>query len=171
MVCRLVYDENCALLPRERWRSPKDDDFKLRPSEHRTELYDRYAAEVRCTMRIVREIVDAIPRALHNDATILVHGDHGSRLGLIPPVSAQASSMSVSDYRDAYSTLFAVRSPGLAVAYDPGATSIACLFKNLMQQGWHAAGPRDACGVTPTVFMREHGKFVTRPLPAFVRPG
>jgi arylsulfatase A-like enzyme len=166
-----VYDENCALLPRERWRSPKDDDFKTRTADNRTELYDRYAAQVRCTMRIVGEIVDAIPRPLQDDATIIVHGDHGSRLGVIPPESVRASSMSVSDYRDAYSTLFAVRSPALAAAYDPGVTSIACLFKNLVEHGWHAAGPRDGCDATPTVFIRERRRFVTRPLPAFVRPG
>jgi hypothetical protein len=119
-------------------------------------------------MQIIQEIIRAIPEGLRNDATIIVHGDHGSRLGLIQPDSAGASDMSVDDYRDAYSTLFAVRSPSLEPAYDSRHASIACLFASLVESEFSADG-MDNCEHSSAVFMRKPNGFTQKPLPPFNR--
>jgi hypothetical protein len=162
-----VYDEACALLPRDRWRSIWDDWSRTTPAGKRADLYGRYAAQVRCTTRIMRSILDAIPPRLRDDAIVVVHGDHGSRLGIITPESSQAAAMSVDDYRDAYSTLFAVKAPGISSGYDERSISIACLLKGLLDREFHAGDEPMACQSPPAVFMRTTGAVIEHPLPAF----
>ena len=47
-------------------------------------------------------------------ATIIIHGDHGSRIYLHRPQASNVEEMLVSDYADAFSTLLAVKGSGLS---------------------------------------------------------
>ena len=57
------------------------------------------------------------------DAIVVVQGDHGSRIVRHMPVLENAARLTAQDLRDGFSTLFAVRRPGVApgVAREPRA--------------------------------------------------
>jgi len=162
-----VVDAECQALPRESWmkagfaRLPMTEDG-------RTARYPGYARQVRCTMRLVREMIDAIPPDLLRDAIFIVQGDHGSRLSLVAPQAGNAATMSIADYRDNYSTLFAIRSPGLEAGYDTRPVPITCLFKTLVASHFQSADGLAACQSPRVVFMRsDRSTTVSQPLPNF----
>ena len=49
---------------------------------------------------------------LYDEATIVVHGDHGSRISLHSPSYLNRDNLTPEDYRDIYSVLFAIKQPG-----------------------------------------------------------
>jgi hypothetical protein len=49
---------------------------------------------------------------------VIVHGDHGSRIPLHDPDTANVAVMQPADLSDAFSTLFAIRAPAIAPGYD-----------------------------------------------------
>jgi hypothetical protein len=55
---------------------------------------------------------------LYERMTIIVHGDHGSRIYINDPTIPSADRLDAADYVDGFSTLFAVKAPGLDPAYD-----------------------------------------------------
>ena len=162
-----VYDDHCTLLPFDRWISPYDEPPS---SEYRLKNYIHYGSQVRCTMRLIRRIIAAIPPELLPTATIVVHGDHGSRLGLIHPLPSRTSSMSVADYSDSYSTLFAVRSSGLDPTYDRRLTSITCILRHVAESDFQSDLGLNGCDPAPAVFIRGY-RVVREPLPVFGQPG
>jgi hypothetical protein len=70
-----------------------------------------------------------------NGAIVIVHGDHGSRLDLGPPIRQFAAALSPADYVDAYSTFFAIKTPGGKKGYDPRPLPIDELFEKLVLDG------------------------------------
>jgi hypothetical protein len=77
--------------------------------------------------------------------------------------------MSVDDYRDSYSTLFAIRAPGLEAGYDTRPVPITCLFKTLAASGFHSADDMGACSSERVVFMQDGRSTVREPLPDLAR--
>jgi hypothetical protein len=162
-----VLDADCQALPRERWLK---GGFARLPmtEEGRAARYAGYDRQVRCTMRLVREMIEAIPEGLLRDATVIVQGDHGSRLSTAAPQATNAATMSIADYRDSYSTLFAVRSPGLEAGYDTRLVPITCLFKTLVASRFRSAEEVAACSSPRVVFMQsDRSTTVPRRLPNF----
>ena len=51
-------------------------------------------------------------------AKVIIHGDHGSRLYLTEPTVDNKDELRKSDYVDSFSTLLAVKAPGLEPKYD-----------------------------------------------------
>ena len=58
-------------------------------------------------------------RGLLAEATIVVNGDHGSRIPEHFPsgISLERGMLTEADYRDTFSTLYAIKAPGVASAY------------------------------------------------------
>ena len=65
---------------------------------------------------------------LLDDALVVVHGDHGSRISLVRPVPEVGDRISPQDYLDSFSTLFAIRSPDLTAEYHGGVQAIQSIF-------------------------------------------
>jgi hypothetical protein len=61
---------------------------------------------------------------IFSDSIIIIHGDHGSRLGLRFLQEGEQGNLTEVDYMDALSTLFAARSPGKPGRYDPSLHAI-----------------------------------------------
>ena len=59
---------------------------------------------------------------------IVVQGDHGSRIWLHNPIAANKDSLLPSDYANSFSTLFAVKAPGVEAAYDTRTVAIQDLL-------------------------------------------
>jgi hypothetical protein len=129
-----VYDASCAVRPDPAsWLHYTSGDVEAprRNSEaSRAERYARYFEQVRCLNRRLAEIFDTA--GSHADATIVVHGDHGSRILEFAPYAGTADRMSPRDFRDAFSTLFAVRRPGAKAAYDATPAALQNLLADVM---------------------------------------
>jgi hypothetical protein len=93
----------------------------------------------------------AIPASIRDDAIVLVHGDHGSRISIGVPRSP-------SDAMDSYSTLFAIRSRGVSPGLDARSSSMACLLSELAAVRFVEPIAAEACATPPgksTTFARD----------------
>ena len=104
----------------------------------RVRRYMHYFEQIRCTYRLLDGLfAEMRANGSFDSATIFVHGDHGSRIALHDPTFELAALLSARDIVDGYSTLYAVRMPGLAPSVSPEMRSIQSLFAE------HALGHSD----------------------------
>ena len=167
-----VFAADCQPRPPDRWMTRADATDAIVPGgvttrQSREARYRLYFDQILCTQRRLAQLLDAIPEPLRGDAIILMQGDHGSRLGLNPATTG-AAHLDVSDYADAFSTLFAVRAPGIDAAYDSRAASIACLLRTLVNDGFRTAGGPMDCSSPPVVYFSERPE--EQPPPAHALP-
>lgn len=150
-------DAGCGLRPAlQEWLSWRDHDLAPRHNtpETRAERYPLYLDQLRCTQLRLQEIFAVLKeQGMWDDAIIIVHGDHGSRLDLGPPKNGWEQEMSPDDFRDAFSTLFAVKLPGQPAVYDDEQLPIDYLFAALFREGGAAEGPP----VEPEVYCYTRG--------------
>ena len=101
--------------------------------EERVLRYRAYIAQSRCTHLRLGEILDRIPaRADLSDTTIIIHGDHGSKIVLQEPYARFRNVIRDRDIVDSYSAMFAVKKPGLAAGEVLDQRSIQSLFADLV---------------------------------------
>ncbi|MCP4330701.1 MAG: hypothetical protein GY791_20090 [Alphaproteobacteria bacterium] len=131
-----VYDETCRIRPYDDWllrRAADLEDGATNTAETRALRYQRYLAQIGCLSRRIEELFAVLRRrGLYEDAIILVHGDHGSRINLADPKSSHYQRTDRDGFRDNYSTLFAIKAPSIQSGYDPSQTSIHALFAGLV---------------------------------------
>jgi hypothetical protein len=107
-----VYDRGCNLRNRHAWVRHSDPVSRL----HR---YMLYLEQVECIRNRLQYIFDLWRRAkVFDSAKVILHGDHGSRLYLKEPTVDNRDELRKSDYVDSFSTLLAVKAPGLEARYD-----------------------------------------------------
>jgi hypothetical protein len=96
-------------------------------------------------------LLDAIPDELQRDAVIILHGDHGSRMNIVVPDNSEP--LVPSDFRDAYSTLFAVKSPTVPAGNDGRPVAVGCLLAAVLESEFTSASPDPSCNAEHQVFM------------------
>lgn len=117
-----VLDESCAL------RSHIEDWF-YNTTGSRAERYRRYVAQIRCLQAMLERLFGALQEAgVWDDALVVVHGDHGSRIMRTLPSERNAERLTREDFKDGFSTLFAVRKPGLEARLEPGLRPLQALL-------------------------------------------
>ena len=115
-----LLDAQCRVRDRiDRWLYNSDPkaSSELEPNSaaSRAERYASYFAQIRCEQRLVNRLFDAMRKAgVWRTAIVIVHGDHGSRIVRRLPVQQNAASLTATDLKDAFSTLFAAKLPGQA---------------------------------------------------------
>ncbi|MXU66435.1 sulfatase-like hydrolase/transferase [Oceanomicrobium pacificus] len=72
-----IYDEECRLLPVSQWRSVKYRTTPYAPDEVE-ELFNGHWRQARCVDRLMAPLFEQV--AKQDDTTLIVHGDHGSRI-------------------------------------------------------------------------------------------
>lgn len=108
-----VADGDCRILPPGRWQYRRS----ARPVEAREAAYRQQAG---CVMRKLDRVIAAFESSpAGRNAVIIVHGDHGSRITRKDPIEADADALKPADLMAGYSTLFAVRGPGVAAGIEP----------------------------------------------------
>lgn len=169
-----VYDRSCQIRPKVAdWlsrNSPEPLPPQVNTDTSRAERYARYFEQVRCQQRELQRLVDLVLATAGDDAIVIVHGDHGSRIARYWPLVTNAGRLSRQDYRDAYATLFAIRSPRVEAGYDPAPASLTGLLADLLPlliDGRSSHGPvavrsKDA----PYVFLRGEPSGPMAPVPA-----
>ncbi len=128
-----IYDSSCNLKPELStwlWRTlSHSTTASVNTPDSRRRRYRAYFDQVRCTYELLGGFFDDLKQAgLYDDATIIVHGDHGSRIGIHDPWPQTRSLLSDDDLFDYYSTLYAVKRPGAGPSYSREQRSIQALF-------------------------------------------
>ncbi|MSQ03550.1 MAG: hypothetical protein EXR71_16955 [Myxococcales bacterium] len=74
--------------------------------------YDKYLSQSLCTQALVGELVDVLKASPDwQDAVVLIHGDHGSRVTRHAPTGRNLTKLTPQDHRDSFSTFLAIKSP------------------------------------------------------------
>ncbi len=119
-----VFDERCELRPRAAdWLTnhiaPTDAPV-YNTADSRALKYQRYTEQVRCVLSMLDDLLDTLDsRGLLAEATIVVNGDHGSRIAEHFPSGMTLGSglLTETDYRDTFSTLYAIKAPDVQPGY------------------------------------------------------
>jgi hypothetical protein len=168
-----IYTGNCELRAPREWLERMDRDAPpgvVNTPDSRATRYARYFEQATCVQKKLDGLMNAIPPALRQDAIVIIHGDHGSRIPLVEPeLPGGSTSLSASDYADSYSTLFAVRSPHIMAGYDRRLAPITCLLRTLVESEFRSFSALDACAATPTVFVTRSRQTHAVPLAPFER--
>lgn len=128
-----VYDKDCK--PTNRWvsRSYLTEVRGLvgqKLDEARAEEYGFYFAQTLCLAKQLDKFFNAVVSDKRfQDATIVVHGDHGSRIS----AGRNVETMSPRDYVDNYSALYAIRKPGVEMGTDYSLHSVQWLNASLFR--------------------------------------
>jgi hypothetical protein len=124
-----VLDRNCVVQrPWTRLPPFLSDDRGLSAvalaREHEVE-YKRYFEQTHCILTLLDRLLNKIVSAPQlSDAIVIVNGDHGSRLS----AGRYIESLAPRDFFDNYSTLYAIREPGMIQLVDERMVSIQRLF-------------------------------------------
>jgi hypothetical protein len=160
-----IFDANCGQRPARDWMDRSDPDYAdvgsgiINVPESRATRYAAYAQQVGCTERQIDRLLRAIPEPLRRDAVIIVQGDHGSRITLVDPTTTAPVAPATSDYADAFSTMFAVRSGGIEAGYDLRAAPITCLLRVLAESAFQSTAGIEACSPSQrTVYFMAGGE-------------
>ncbi len=127
------FDSDCRVRPwASEWLVMPAQDLPW-PYTHsmasRQSNYVLYFAQLACTYNRLDAFLRDLGTADHlSDAIIFIHGDHGSHLPLIRPTIRTRERVSRQDYIDVFSTLVAVRGPGLEPGYDLRLRAVDNLF-------------------------------------------
>jgi hypothetical protein len=128
-----MLEENCEVKSRFRdWADRKSPLWWLLvpadPARQRFR-YQEYFKQMRCLNRRLAGLFEILDRrGLANQSTVIIHGDHGSLITSLEPVRRNGAALSTLDIISSYSTLFAVKAPGLAPGLDQEFSSIQGLF-------------------------------------------
>jgi hypothetical protein len=109
-----LYRGDCSLAPPSEWRNgPVGADVHYSADE-RTRLYRLYLVQLSCTADRIGLVFDQLKRlGVYDEARIVVHGDHGSRIGERPHLHTPVERFSERDLLDHYATLLAIKAPGI----------------------------------------------------------
>ncbi len=121
-----VYREDCS----QRTIPEAMDNMEKVPPEFRTTesrriRFDQYLRQMECLYVRLDELFQRMQASgMFSDSIVIVHGDHGARLGLRHPTPNEQDQLTAADYVDGLSTLFAAKIPGRPGGYDPSLHAI-----------------------------------------------
>ena len=101
--------------------------------EQRHALYDEYLSQLGCWNSQLDRLLAVFESRGASDAVVIVHGDHGSRIGTVPSRDSTLTKEQMADY---YSTLFAIRAPGITPGVDTSVASIKDLLDRFSANGF-----------------------------------
>jgi hypothetical protein len=130
-----LFQEDCSLADPAEWEDQPTNATIVYPPEERLRIYGLYLPQLICTQKRMDELFAVLKGlGVYDDATIIVHGDHGSRIGQ-RTIHAPPDAQSARDLLDHHSTLFAVKAPRGApgAVGEPGA--IQELFADMFLGG------------------------------------
>jgi len=95
--------------------------------ETRTKMYFE---QVSCALKSMHQIFEKMKAAgIYEQSIIVIHGDHGSRIGKYYPHYGNIGVLTHSEYRANFSTLFAVKFPGIKGHHDQRALPLSTLLE------------------------------------------
>jgi arylsulfatase A-like enzyme len=111
----------------------------------------KYFEQVDCALNSLGQIFEEMKtNEIFERSIIIVHGDHGSRIGKYPAKYENLDQLTPTDYRAHYSTLFAVKIPGQSGRVDNRVLSLGLLLEEFSK----AVDGSVTNSEIPTVFMQ-----------------
>jgi hypothetical protein len=174
-------DSSCQIRrPFLTWNKPvapnEEVDIRTVPDAPAARLmdYDDYGQQVRCALSKVKMLVDALKaRGTFEDATIIIQGDHGSRISMTYPQTQNKDKISSQDFRDGFAALYAVKSPGVQPGYDTRMIPLPELLR-ITTAGEVDSRQISEADITAKVFLRPHlgtdEQYQEVPMPPFPEP-
>lgn len=128
-----ILDEDCRLKEDFRLWKPHESALwwhrVVADPQRRIARYEEYYKQVRCLHKKLDEVFDALgQRGVLDETTVIIHGDHGSRISGVELISGSEDLITSRDIVDAMSTLYAVRGPDVEPGIVEGQHSIQALF-------------------------------------------
>jgi hypothetical protein len=109
-----LYKSDCTLRDPANWEREGYGDDQRYTAEERGADYRRYLEQATCAAKQMDALFAQLKRlGIYDEATIIIHGDHGSRLGERPYIIEQPELLTKQDLLDHYSTLLAIKAPGI----------------------------------------------------------
>jgi hypothetical protein len=131
-----IFDRDCSM-SKEPWLrnfDPSQPWWGNTPASRR-QRYALYIEQMRCTQRELAKLFEQMKAlGIFDDALIIVHGDHGSRIAINSPSFENRESLSDNDLRDNYSTLMAIHTREFEGRYSGERRSIQSLFADLIME-------------------------------------
>ena len=164
-----AYRSDCRLRPKVNdWLNGFSPFARPRRNTNKSRAfrYPRYLEQVLCTHRRLDALFERMREAgTFDDAIILVHSDHGSRLDRGPPSRRFRKYLRRRDYVDAFSTLFAARIPGRPASYDRRFLALDELFNRFVKR--HDFEPIPGERYIRTVYLKGGARMLARTMPVF----
>jgi len=134
-----LYRTDCTIHNKvEEWWRRKSDDFTKplnNSTESRDARYVRYLVQVRCQQKLLEEVFQTMRAAgVLDGATIVLHGDHGSRISIHDPLAELQSEVSDEDIVDHYSAMFAIKGPQIESGYTDRLEPLQNLLARMMKE-------------------------------------
>lgn len=133
--------------------------------ESRRRHYREYFDQIRCTRKKLDNLFEIMKRnGTYDRATIVIHGDHGSRINIVEPGKSVMADMTIDDYMDGFSTFFAIKAPGILSGSDRRLLPLP----RLVAYAVDGRGDRLSQPHRPTVFLpRDNAGYIEVALPKF----
>ena len=132
--CHAKFDRTQPVTTGRR-RNPMSD------SSWRAALHE-YAEQTRCAHRSIAHLLAAIDSTLGRDRSIvIIHGDHGSRMLRHGDAAMHLSAMDAGQLNSLFSTLLAIRRPGIRAAVHPQPVPLQDFMWQLIQSDFTAESP------------------------------
>jgi hypothetical protein len=131
-----VFDRDCSV-SKEPWLRSFDPSQPSwgNTAASRRQRYALYIEQMRCAQGELAKLFEQMKAlGIFDDALIIVHGDHGSRIAINSPSSKNRKLLSDNDFRDNYSTLMAIHMPEIEGRYTGERRSIQSLFADLIME-------------------------------------
>ena len=131
-----ILGENCHPKPDQSlWHASQSAlwwyQIKAAP-KRRLERYGEYYKQITCLHNRLSDLFEGLEqRGVLEAATIILHGDHGSRITIVEPFTGNEKILTPRDIIDSVSTVFAIRSPSVDPGVIEGQSSIQGLFAEL----------------------------------------
>lgn len=132
-----AYDRSCRLRPDvTNWLSNRPP-FRRENSERERGLsYAAYFGQLRCMQVKLQQLFDGLRATGRFDAaTIIVHGDHGSRIHRVAARAQNLDRLKPRDYFDGFATLFAAKAPAMPAGYDEELAPVSRLLARSIGRG------------------------------------
>lgn len=95
------------------------DDLQHRPEEMRKLRYSKHPEQGRCVHKKLGQLIASLREiGSYDDWTVIIHGDHGSRITYFSVTQDYEHQLQSSDYIDGFSTIFAIKAPGVTAGFD-----------------------------------------------------
>jgi hypothetical protein len=147
-----VFDQRCELRPRAAdWLTnhiAPPTSLVYNTAESRALRYERYTDQVRCVLSMLDDLLATLDsHGLLDQATIVVNGDHGSRIPAHFPsgLTLAGDVLTETDYRDTFSTLYAIKAPGVPSGYVQQPASVVNLLDHYL--GGEPLSEQSSCRV------------------------
>ena len=97
--------------------------------ESRRSRYEAYLVQLQCLQDRLESFFESLQKqGILDRATLIVQGDHGSRINRINPETERRDDLEPMDYADGFAAFFAARTPRLEPGYDEDPITLVRAF-------------------------------------------